>query len=93
MGSIREHTCLIVRKDRRYLVGVSIMGRLNWSAYRYDAWRTWSGQSAEMVARRVGGDLMLFNPITGDVAEYGGRCGYGRSGHGGGTVLQDVRAL
>ena len=75
--NIRRKTCLIVRKNRQYLVGVSILGRLNWSNSYYDAWRTRDRDAAARVARITGGTLMLFNPIAGQIADYdGGR--YGR---------------
>lgn len=67
-------TCLVVRRGREYLVGVSqITGELNWSQYLYDAWRTRDRAAAGKVAGRVGGVVYLFNPIAADVRILGGK--------------------
>lgn len=77
--SIREKTCLIVRKNRHYLVGVDVFGFLKWSTSQYDAWRTRDRDAAEMVARKTGGTLMLFNPIVNQIKIFdGGRHGRGK---------------
>lgn len=78
--NIRKKTCLIVRKNNQYLVGWNcVMGCLNWSTSQYDAWRTRDKNTAEYVAMRTGGTLMLFNPIVNQIAVYqGGRNGRGK---------------
>ncbi len=67
---IRLKTYLIIMRDREYLVGVNpIMRCLDWSVSPYHAWRTRNRKSAEMVARRVGGRLCLFNPVAAQTKE------------------------
>ena len=68
MNDIRRHTCVIIRKDNLYLVGTIIFSTdLRWSTSAYDAWRTRSKEQAQRVAGKVGGQMMLFNPIVGKV--------------------------
>ena len=61
---IRKKTCIIIRKNGEYLVG-TILGStdLRWSLYASEAWRTRNRQLAERIAKKVGGILMLYNPI------------------------------
>ena len=66
---IRLHTGIIIRKDGEYLVGVSVVGGLWWSAFPWDAWRTRKRDKAFIVAYRVGGVRMLFNPVAGQLRE------------------------
>ena len=40
-------------------------GELRWSLSPWDAWRTRDLEAARRVARKVGGELRLFNPIVG----------------------------
>lgn len=62
---IRRETCIIIRKDGEYLVGTILYSTdLRWSWSPYDAWRTRRKEDAERVARKVGGEMMLFNPIV-----------------------------
>ena len=62
---IRRETCIIIRKDGEYLVG-TILGStdLRWSQSPYDAWKTRRKEDAERVAGKVGGEMVLFNPIV-----------------------------
>ena len=62
---IRRQTCIIIRKNGEYLVG-HIMGtrELRWSIYAHEAWHTRDREQAEDVAKKVGGILVLFNPIV-----------------------------
>ena len=63
---IRRETCLIVKKDNRYLVGRIIFSQqLRWSRDRYDAFRTRDKEAARRIARAVGGRMVLFNPVVG----------------------------
>ena len=39
-------------------------GDLRWSNYTYDAWKTRDREKAAEVARKVGGVMVLFNPIV-----------------------------
>lgn len=62
---IRLKTCLIIRKNGRYLVGKILWSNdLRWSIYPGDACRTRDREKAEELARRTGGVVMLFNPIV-----------------------------
>lgn len=65
---IRLLTCVIIRKNGKYLVG-RILGTsdLRWSDSPHDAWRTRDREKAESLARQVGGITMLFNPAAGQL--------------------------
>ena len=69
----RQYTGLIVQKDGEYLVGC-VMGTklLKWSSSPYDAWITRTVDSAVRVSVFVGGSIMLFNPVVGQIREYRG---------------------
>lgn len=63
-NDIRRKTCIIIRKNSEYLVGTIMYSTdLRWSIYTHDAWRTRDMEEAEKIARRVGGVMVLFNPI------------------------------
>ena len=66
MCDIRKETCVIIRKNGKYLVGTVLGSRnmLRWTDDPYSAWRTRDRKSAERVAKAVGGITMLFNPIV-----------------------------
>lgn len=68
MMDIRKQTGLIVRKGKLFVQTVSLLtsGTL-WSACAYDAWRTRNVNKAIAEAERVGGELWLFNPATGQL--------------------------
>ena len=67
---IREKTALVIRRGDEYLVGrVFCSTELRWSRSPWDAWSTRSRKDAEMVARKTGGELWLFNPIAGRARE------------------------
>jgi len=67
---IRTKTALIVERSGEYLVAFSIF--LRWSNSKYDAWQTRNVNTARMVANKVNGRLMLFNPITRQIKEFKG---------------------
>ena len=63
-----EYCGLIVCKGNEYLVGMAQLGnKMRWSWSRWDAWRTRRRESADLVARAVGGRQMLFNPVAGQL--------------------------
>ena len=67
---IRRETGLIIRKDGQYLVGkVMFSEELRWSASPWDAWRTRIRANARSVAEKVDGEIMLFNPVAGQIRE------------------------
>jgi hypothetical protein len=62
---IRTKTCIIIRKNSEYLVGYVLWSDdLRWSDSPYDAWKTRDREKAAEVARKVGGVMVLFNPIV-----------------------------
>ena len=70
---IRKKTALIIRKDNRYLVGYVLWSdELRWSIYPWDAWRTRIRANARSIAEKTGGEIMLFNPVSGQIREYRG---------------------
>ena len=65
MTDIRTKTCIIIRKNSEYLVGYIVFTHdLRWSDSPYDAWKTRNTEKAAEVARKVGGVMVLFNPIV-----------------------------
>jgi len=62
---IRRKTCIVIRKNGEYLVGYIVFtDELRWSDSPYDAWKTRNKEKAAEVARKVGGVMVLFNPIV-----------------------------
>lgn len=69
--SVQEFNCWIVEKDRQYLTGFNeISGELRWSPYVFDAARMDNVALAVILARRIGGFVSRFNPITGKKNEF-----------------------
>ncbi len=67
--NIRFLTCLIVEKNQLYLSGRSVLTReYTWSDSPWDAWRTRNPKKAQSMAQRADGELMLFNPVVGQLA-------------------------
>ena len=64
---IRLYTGLIIRKDGEYLVCRDPFGHLKWSNSPWSAWSTRIIANARSVAEKVGGEIMLFNPVAGKV--------------------------
>ena len=68
MMDIRTKTGIIIEKDGEYLVAVDIFGTsLVWSDSPWDAWITRKRDHALMVAEKVGGRRVLFNPVVGQI--------------------------
>ena len=66
MSDIRLATSIIIEKDGEYLVGA--FGMLpRWSNSPYDAWMTRDRVSAHAVSWAVQGNILLFNPIVGQI--------------------------
>lgn len=65
--NIRILTCLIIRKDRKFLVGRDPFGRMKWSDSPYDAWHTRVRAEAMSIQMKTGGEILLFNPAVGKV--------------------------
>ena len=69
-GYIRKATVLIVKRGAEYLVGrIPYSLEFRWSRSAYDAWGTRDRESARRVARATGGDVWLWNPVTGQLRE------------------------
>ena len=67
---VRLSTCLIIRRGPEFLVGTILYSRdLRWSISPWDAWRTRKWEKAERMAEYTGGDLWLFNPVSGQLRE------------------------
>ena len=67
-GDIRTKTGLIIMRGSEYLVGTILYSTdLRWSRSPYDAWFTRDREKARMVARKVGGEIALFNPVAGQL--------------------------
>ena len=67
---IRKATVLIVRRGSDFLVSrIPYSMEYRWSQSPYDAWRTRDRESAKMVAKALGGDIWLFNPVVGQLRE------------------------
>ena len=70
--NIRKCTVLIIKRGSMFLVGrIPYSRELRWSISPYDAWKTRERETAEKVARVIGGDLWLFNPVVGQLHEIG----------------------
>jgi hypothetical protein len=68
---IRKRTCLIIRKDNEYLVGTILYSTdLRWSISPWDAWKTRIRAKAKSIAEKTSGEIMLFNPVAGQIREY-----------------------
>ena len=73
MTDIRKKTCILIKKNGDYLVGKILWSSdLRWSNNRYDAWSTRVKETAEEVARKTGGIMVLFNPVVGQEKIIGG---------------------
>ena len=64
---LNEYERKIVQKGRLYLYCAGGDGSLQLTNSKYDAWRNRHAEKARMVAKKVGGRVRTFNPITGDV--------------------------
>ena len=70
-GDIRKKTGLIIRKGSEYLVGAILYSTdLRWSSSPWDAWITRNTEAARRVAEKVGGEMVLFNPVAGQKRAY-----------------------
>ena len=64
-NDIKKATCLIIRKNSEYFVGTVLYSTdLRWSSSPYDAWQTRDREKAEKAALKLGGIVMLFNPVV-----------------------------
>ena len=67
---IRGETALIIRKDGKFLVGrIIFSNELRWSRSPWDAWKTRIRANARSIAEKTGGEIMLFNPVAGQLRE------------------------
>lgn len=68
MSDIRKYDRYIIRCRKNYLFGVSMGGKLDIRPSPWDAWSTKKIQDARMIAARIGGKVVRFNPAEGSVA-------------------------
>ena len=67
---IRKKTALIIRKDGEFLQGRIMDSKLyRWSISPWDAWMTRSREKARNMQAENGGEIMLWNPIAGQLRE------------------------
>lgn len=67
---IRKATVLIVKRGSDFLVArIPYSLEYRWSRSAYDAWGTRDAGTARKVAGMLGGDLWLFNPVSGELRE------------------------
>ena len=67
---LKQATVLVVRRGVDFLVArIPYSLEFRWSRSAYDAWSTRSAETDRKVAEMLGGDLWLFNGITGELRE------------------------
>ena len=67
---IRLNTRIIIRRGPGFLVGrILYSTEYRWSTSPWEAWWTRDRETAEYEARRVCGELWLFNPVAGQLRE------------------------
>ena len=65
---VRRATRLIIRKNGEYMVGRILYSReLRWSTSPNDAWWTRDMEKAEDMARKLGGIVVMYNPVVGQI--------------------------
>ena len=65
MMDIRKQTFIIIRKNNMYLQGKECFtNKPKWTQYRHQAWKTRDKAKAAEIARKVGGVMVLFNPVA-----------------------------
>ena len=68
--NIRTYTVIIIEKDGYFLVGRRMLStELMWSNSPWDAWKTRRKDKAYIVAHKLGGKRMLFNPVARQLRE------------------------
>jgi hypothetical protein len=67
--NVERFMVFIIRKGNEFLVGIPYTDTLceRWSISPYDAAQTHRRSTAHKIAKRVGGTVAEFNPITGVV--------------------------
>ena len=61
---------MIIRKDGMYLVGRILYSEdLRWSDSPWDAWSTRIRAEARSIQEKVGGEIVLWNPVAGQLKE------------------------
>lgn len=67
---LKQATVLIIRRGNEYLIARIFGSRdLRWGISPYDAWSTRRPADAKKVQAKTGGEIMLFNPVTGTMRE------------------------
>ena len=67
---VRCYTGIIIEKNGEFLVGTVLFSKeLRWSNSPYDAWITRKRDKALLVADKVEGRRLLFNPVVGQIKE------------------------
>ena len=68
--TVNDAWVLIIRMGNKYLVGLPYTDTLmiRWSSSPYDAYPMHRKRIAKKVAEMVGGEVVCFNPILGEIA-------------------------
>ena len=70
-NDLRKATGLIIRIGNEYLIGYfPVTRQLEWRNSPWDAWMTRIPANAKSMADKTGGEIMLFNPIVGQLRAY-----------------------
>lgn len=65
---VRKATRLIIRKNGEYMVGRILYSQeLRWSTSPNDAWWTRDMEKAEDMARKLGGIVVMYNPVVNQI--------------------------
>ena len=67
-----SRTKLIVQVGMKFLYAGDPNGFLRYSTSPYDAWHTRNITKARWVAEKVGGNVLVFNSLNGEVVEWNG---------------------
>lgn len=70
--NVSDCDVFVVRSGKQFLIGTESTpdGRKKiplWGQYKYDAWRTKNIFAARRIARILGGNVCMFNPVTGEI--------------------------
>ena len=65
---VRKATRLIIRKNGEYMVSRILYSReLRWSTSPNDAWWTRDMEKAENMAKKLGGIVVMYNPVVNQI--------------------------
>ena len=70
---VEDMDVFVIRNGRQFLIGAEthLDGEKKfpvWDQYKFDAWRTRNIFVARRIARILGANVAVFNPVTGEVS-------------------------